>query len=494
MAYLLPMTLLILALGCGEDPPESKPPPAPTTPAPAPTTPPPGRPEAPARIGGSQELSAATVRLRGDATTSCVGATVAGAGDTDGDGIDDLLIGARCDALGGAGAGRAWLVPGGLPPGEHALLDVASGSLRGTEPQQAVGWFLDGAGDLDGDGLADVVVGAPAEAPGLSGFVGVIYGPFTDDRDLDQADALLLGPIDGSAGRVIGDVDLTGDNNADLVISDAQYFLPPDPPVSSTTWVVEGAPQGSVDLQTAAVARVIDQGAAYPGVRLAAGGDLDGDGIDELILGSWQSRVYTLSGPLSGDLTLADATSSIVIPDQGDVQPSFTGAVLSVGGDGDGDGDGKDDLLVGQAYIAGVRDGQAWIMRDPEGAELDVEVYATASLVGEPESWAGDSLAWLGDLDGDGFDDLAVGAPRHAQNGTDAGAVHLLYGPIQGQLALADADAVFLGEGTSDMAGAVAAVGDLDGDTWPDLAVGALSWDQGGDNPGAVYVVLPGSL
>ncbi|HHO49695.1 MAG TPA: hypothetical protein ENK18_02215 [Deltaproteobacteria bacterium] len=487
------MTLLILALGCGGDPP-SKPPPTTTAPAPVPTTTTPPRPAAPARILGPQELSDATVRLRGDATTRCVGANIAGAGDTDGDGIDDLLIGARCDALGGSGSGRAWLVPGGLDPGEHALLDVASGSLSGTEPQQAVGWFLDGAGDLDGDGLHDIVVGAPSSVSELSGFVGVIYGPLTDDRPLDQADAVLLGPSGGGAGRVVGDLDLTGDNNADLVISDAQYFLPPADPVSSTVWIIGDAPVGDVDLDTSAVARVIDQGTAYLGSRLAGGGDLDGDGVDDLILSSWQNLAYTLSGPLSGDLSLDDATSSLVVPDLGDVQPSFTGAVLSVGGGGDGDGDGKDDMLVAQAYISYVRDGRAWIVRDPQGTGLDIEVYAIASLIGETESWAGDSLAWLGDLDGDGFDDLAVGAPRHTHNGLDAGAVHLLYGPLQGQIALADSDAVFFGEGTSDMAGAVANVGDLDGDTWPDLAVGALSWGQGDDHPGAVYVVLPSAL
>ncbi|MFT5679390.1 MAG: hypothetical protein ACI8RZ_000294, partial [Myxococcota bacterium] len=103
----------------------------------------------------------------------------------------------------------------------------------------------------------------------------------------------------------------------------------------------------------------------------------------------------------------------------------------------------------------------------------------------------GTSLAAVGDLNGDGLADVLIGAPGHDGSGDEAGAVYLLLGPATGSHDLSEAHARLDGEGVEDFAGrAVAGVGDMDGDGNPDLAVGAPGVDLGGSEAGAAYLLL----
>lgn len=102
----------------------------------------------------------------------------------------------------------------------------------------------------------------------------------------------------------------------------------------------------------------------------------------------------------------------------------------------------------------------------------------------------GASVAGVGDVDGDGLDDLLVGSPGDRTSAVLAGAAYLVLGPASGRREAAAADAIFLGETTYDLAGsAVAGAGDTDGDGAPELLVGARYHDGGGANGGAAYLL-----
>jgi hypothetical protein len=118
---------------------------------------------------------------------------------------------------------------------------------------------------------------------------------------------------------------------------------------------------------------------------------------------------------------------------------------------------------------------------------------ADAKLVGEPRTSfdLAAIVAGPGDVDGDGHDDVLVGAPNNDEGGKDAGAAYLVLGPVTGTRDLSLADAKLLGERNNDQAGAsVSGAGDVDADGHDDLLVGAHANSEGGVLAGAAYVVL----
>ena len=104
---------------------------------------------------------------------------------------------------------------------------------------------------------------------------------------------------------------------------------------------------------------------------------------------------------------------------------------------------------------------------------------------------AGSAISWAGDVNGDGYADIVVGAPGEDTGGSSAGMTYLILGgasPVD--LALGNADANYYGEASADASGsAVLGIGDTDGDGYDDFAIGAYGQDDAGTNAGAVYVI-----
>jgi hypothetical protein len=442
------------------------------------------------------DLSRADAKFVGEEGHGLAGESVSGAGDVDGDGHDDLLIGAPFYPDWG-GRGAAYLVLG--PVTGTLDLAVADAKLVGeqvrVDDDDIAGSSVSGAGDVDGDGHDDLLVGAyyNDEGGNNAGAAYVVLGPVTGILDLAFADAKLVGEegLDYAGSSVSDGGDANGDGRDDLIVG--AWRNQEGGRFAGAAYVVLGPLSGTLDLSLADAKLVGGGDRDYAGWSVSDAGDVDGDGQDDLLVGG--DEAYLVLGAVTGtlDLSLADAT---LTGEYGG------GGAYDVSGAGDVDGDGHDDLLVGAPTYRGLSEGRmgaAHVVLGPVTGTVDL-AFADATLVGEDRGdWAGVSVSGAGDVDGDSYDDLLVGAWRNDEGGVDAGAAHLVLGPVSGTSDLSRADVKLVGERELDIAGkSVSGAGDVDADGHADLLVGASNNYVGpadaDDRPGAAYLIYGGGL
>ncbi|MGC6515746.1 MAG: MopE-related protein, partial [Myxococcota bacterium] len=379
--------------------------------------------------------------------------------------------------------------------------DAGDVTVPGTTKKDWVGHSISATADLNGDGIADVVVSAHGDdTNGLnSGAVHVFYGPVnTGALDLALADVSMYGPSFGvKAGYAVssaGDVD--GDGFDDLLIGS----LPSGNSAykEGVAWLVRGSASlsGAVDLATQADATFEGPGVDYEfGSVVASAGDLNGDGNIDIAIGAPKDdtaadnagAVYVFYSPALGSQSAASADLIIT----GDASVERVG--LSLHSPGDVDGDGLDDLLIGAPRndVNGTNSGTAYVWAGDATLSGTVGISGSmAALRGNFGNRAGSSLGSAGDVDNDGLADFWVGSKQFG--GGKRGAAYLVSGAdAVGDLLLPDIyEARLKGEGSSDLLGSsIFGNVDFDADGDMDVIVGAERADGGAIQSGAAYVV-----
>jgi hypothetical protein len=428
-------------------------------------------------------LADASAKLTGHYMSSA-GVAVAAAGDMDGDGLDDLFIGASSTHAIDEGS---VFVTRGPPTGTSSLADSAH-RIRGSEAGDGFGCYLAGLGDTDGDGFPDLLSAAPYNYDGgtQAGAAYLILGSASLPDDVGSADATFYSATDwarvGSGTAAAGDTD--GDGMHELLIgaTGLEYGG-----YEGVVFLVDADARGTVSLADSRAQLVADS----PTNRFLAGAaDVTGDGLDDVLVSAGTGSdglVALFSSPASGMTHADDAHASVRLGTTG------ADSWLTIATGSDVDGDGYTDLLLGEAHDEHGDDsygpGSAFLFLGPVTGAVDSH-GAVARLTGPIRSErpsTADTVALPGDLDGDGWEDLAVGEP--AYRGYSTG-VYVVYGPVTGTLPLSEHATRFAGEEARDNAGrSVAAAGDTDGDGLPDLVVGANYDAAGAQMAGAAYLL-----
>ena len=463
------------------------------------------------------------------------GSSVAGAGDVNGDGFDDLIIGAYGgDGNGFQDAGETYVIFGNASGFDASLelseLDGSNGFvINGVDDLDLSGRSVSSAGDVNGDGIDDLLIGAFFADPhgSQSGETYVVFGTTAGfDASFD------LNALDGNNGFVMNGLfrvdqsgfsvsfagDVNGDGIGDVIIGAAN--ADPTGVSSGQSYVVFGSDAGfapSLELSE------LDgsNGFAINGVRsfeyfgqsVSSAGDLNGDGIDDVIIGApgaspngtQSGATYVIFGTTAGfdasfDLNALDGSNGFII--NGLFRLDLSG--FSVSFAGDVNGDGVADVIIGAPNAAGT--GQSYVVfGSAEGFDPSLELSALNGSNGflingvAGGERSGTSVSSAGDVNGDGIDDLIIGAPyEHHSSNTLGGESYIVFGTSTGferQLDLSALDGTngFVVNGISefDLSGiSVSAAGDVNGDGIDDLIIGASGADPNGNaSAGQTYVI-----
>jgi hypothetical protein len=422
-----------------------------------------------------------------------LGYSVSGAGDLDGDGYGDLVVGVFGDDDDGGNSGSAYVFYGtasGIDSAREDKLTASDG-----DNGDSFGYSVSGAGDLDGDGYDDLVVGASGdEENGTSSGSAYVYYGSASGIDSEREDKLTASDGDSHDGfglSVSGAGDLDGDGYDDLVVGAA--YDEENGSASGSAYVYYGSATGidsaREDKLTASDGDISDQFS----FSVSGAGDLDGDGYDDLVVGAYldsdngtsSGSAYVYYGSGSG---IDSASEDKLTASDGDGSDFFG---RSVSGAGDLDGDGYDDLVVGAFWDEenGTGSGSAYVYYGSgSGIDSAREGKLTASD-GDSNDHFGLSVSGAGDLDGDGYDDLLVGAYGDQDNGISSGSVYVYYGSGSGIDSASEGKFTASDGAFFDFLGwSVSGAGDLDGDGYDDLVVGAYGDEDNGGDSGSAYV------
>jgi len=437
--------------------------------------------------------------------------SVSGAGDVNGDGFDDLLVGARgADPNGQYDAGESYVVFGsgeGFDASlELAELDGSNGFvINGIDEYDFSGESVSAAGDVNGDGFDDLLIGAEDADPNGQSFTGQSYVIF----GRDFLDSFTVGEIDtlvGGAGRdtfLLGNgTEVFYDEGNPTTSGTADYALITDFNTQEDVIQLNGQPSN------------YRLGSSPSGLPAGTAVFLDnpGEDSDELIgIVQGNPNLSLDSDDFSfsvAELDLADLDGSNGFVINGIDEGDRSGRSVSTAGDFNGDG--FDALLIGAPYADpnGQYDaGESYVVFG-SGAGFDASLDL-AQLNGsngfvingiDERGFLGRSVSTAGDVNGDGFDDLIVGASGADSNSKKyAGESYVVFGSgagFEASFNLAEVDGnngfVLNGIDEGDVSGfSVSTAGDVNGDGFDDLLIGAYGADPNGQyNAGESYVVF----
>jgi hypothetical protein len=417
----------------------------------------------------------------GSINGSNFGSCVATAGDVNGDGYSDIII----SEIGWGdpiSKGRVQVFYGSATgPGNSANWTKA-----GTQSGEYYGWSVSSAGDVNGDGYSDILIGAPGnDFPGEdAGLVDVFHGSasglgLTPARTWDNATA------SGGFGTSVSSAgDVNGDGYSDVVVGEPYYLT--QGRVSAYYGSASGLPVA------ANFTKFSTQANSEYGNCVSAAGDVDNDGYSDVIVAAQyysngqagEGVVYLYRGSASGLVSNPAWTA------EGGSNDCFFGTFVSTAGDPNGDG--YADVLIGArgfysndgfegkifAYFGSATGLGA--VGNPDNADWSVEENQQSAEFG---SW----VTLAGDVNGDGFSDIIASASYFDANLQNQGKVFLYNGSSAGLSAAAN----WTGESNQNdswYGWSVSSAGDVNGDSYSDVIVGAYLFDNGQNDEGKVFL------
>ncbi|MEW5987057.1 MAG: integrin alpha [Chloroflexota bacterium] len=412
-----------------------------------------------------------------DQAGSVFGSAVGTAGDVNDDGYSDVIIGAHEYDNGQSGEGRVFVYYGEA----NGLAQTPGWTAESDQLGAHFGLSVGTAGDVNGDGYSDVIVGAPYGGGGMSpGQAYVYYGSASGLSS--AANWMVTGDQDGANfGWAVGTAgDVNGDNYDDVIVSSLDYDNGQSH--EGRVFVYHGAAAG---LSTNP-AWMVESNLDYAGFGQSVGtaGDVNGDGYADVIIGapgydnvaSNEGRAYVYHGAASGLSLTPDWT----------VESGEYGARLgeSVGTAGDVNGDGYSDIVIG-APNYNVGEGRAYVYHGTASGLLTSPAWTADG--GQDDPNFGASVGTAGDTDGDNYDEVIVGAYDFNNGQLSEGGAFVFYGAAGGLPATpswtAESDQLgaYLGQ-------AVGKAGDVNDDGYADVIIGAPGYSNGQISEGRAYV------
>jgi hypothetical protein len=433
--------------------------------------------------GSSSGMSATyNWRAEGNQTGARFGAAAATAGDVNGDGYSDVIIGAWGYHNPSTDEGAAFVYHGS----PATLSDAADWTKRSNQEGAYFGWSVGTAGDVNGDGYADIIVGAPMWDDGQTdeggawvyhgSQSGVISAPAWYKQS-DQASAWFGWSV-GTAG------DVNGDGYADIIVGAPLWNQGQTD--EGGAWVYYGSSAGVSS--TPAWYKQSDHSGTQFGYSVGTAGDVNGDGYSDIMVGTpfWddgqtdEGGAWVYHGSESGVIS---APAWYKQSDQANAQLGY-----SVGTAGDVNGDGYSDVIVGAPYWEddALNEGRAWVYQgSAQGVQGTDSWHAESNLASANLGWA---VATAGDVNGDGYSDVIVGAPHWGDGGlTSEGKVWVFHGSSSG-LSAASAWTKESGQNGAYYGYAVGTAGDVNGDGYADIILGAPLMTGGVSDEGTTRV------
>jgi len=424
----------------------------------------------------------APVILESNQPNAQMGVTVSTAGDINGDGYSDIVVGSHLYDDGQADIGAAFIYYGSAA----GINTVPAAKLENGLTGSYFGYSVGCAGDVNGDGYSDVVIGAPyySNGPGSEGAVYVFQG---GPAGINTSPSFIAESFQANAlmGVSVGGGDFNGDGYSDIMAG--SYYYTKTVASEGAVLIYNGSPAG-ISGGPATILQSFQSNARFG--ESVGTGDFNGDGYCDVIVGaftysngeSFEGATYIYKGSPNGI-----NTTPVAIFESNAVNAQLGYAANAAG---DVNGDGYSDFIAGAPFYSNStgRVGSAYLFYgSPDGINPNTitSVIAGAQL----NEALGTSVSSAGDVNGDGFSDVVIGAPLYDNGQTDEGAAFIYLGSANG-IVTPFATKVESNQVGAQMGYSVASAGDVNGDGYSDVIVGAPQYHNGSSAEGAVFLFL----